>query len=1253
MADKVVVQPDEERIAADVGKKKKRSKCCTCLIVFAIVSIVLLAVVIGVGWFFGDKYSQKFFGMSLGDTLGVFGDLYWTDDDDVVSRKYSDKDIDGFYNELKRNVLLRSDVEIDVDAAILEVLNKYLSDGGGDNAENNKADGGGDSSSETKPSTEDEKSGTDIVMDVFADMLQNVYKSENIDIERLKAYDAENNDTYIFELKDKQLAALCNTVLKAMLADAANIDFLSGVNEYIPLAKTVKLKQVKYVVQAVKDEQGNKTPQVAADITVWLGLQDAASSALDVVLKDAGFGWASGFVGWLGDVILPENVYVTVTVPLQDGAEPKINFNTMNAAERKRMYKLVNGVFKNIIRNDITVEGILNDFAGKIKPYLAEFSEHLDFSFAGSGTIGMDVIGMAANMLSKSEFKDDPLRKSDLMYMLQALLTTTPNERLHELEPYLYREWYADAKGENAVYRYDDKVDVTGKTKIDYGRELITAIENAYALDFGETTSVADALKLLGISFDGETQSSFDTSAVLDKIDKVKLAASLDPSSEIKKLKITDRMLVSLLSEQLESMLKTGDSGLGNLSVELDALTFVRDALYEDHTFALAAVSVGIEDMLKNLGDNKFIELLSGLLPEKILVSLQVDITLSLEAGDAYVPAQFMINNYERTQAVLDTIKKLVPDFDLAELTEKMENALRDTVGSLDELMGVELVRSDLAQTPVISGALVMPDIYTTVVKTVLTPENGDRGVVTNEELRSVLYELNKTDDFDDYAQSGDRTDGDLRGFIAEITDKYYLNPSNELVTLQDLTDFITLGEQKDFGTKFRVAGTTVGVKYVAYDTRTIKEITPLMTGAQLGAIIKQEIDGMEDIKDLFSLLDVQIASDSIKITMSVDIAALLPETVEKLMTADAIYINVTVKLLQVYNGAYMVDYAINSMGDSDTANLMKILDFLGDSFDVDAKTAEFGKILYEKMQSLRDSLGSDDLLRFTDGGIELASFYEFLSVKLDVLNDNPAIDNEKYAQTVKNAVQGMFERPVDPVSGEYLDEIYGGADESLIKNYRMSDFIFNAPQPDFTLDIGALAGGGSWTDREFNAWFQAALQINDSSALQTAVLTAGDIRPKATSVREWVNGKMLDNPADISGDHVIVSFKMPMGKFSDSADSQENTDTASGFLPQYMCATIALDKAAGTGEHAGKDVFVCMGTGINNMSVEEYNLIVRLMGLSPESEDENKVNLKSMTKDCVNQINRLLSYGTIDFIVTAYEADGVGRIKVTPTLAP
>lgn len=105
MAKKVAV-PDSDGQIEKENLKKKRNRCCTCCLAFLIVIVVIFGAAFGVGWYFGDKFTKENFGMSLGDSLGVINDLYWTDDKDVVKNSFKPEDVDGFYSQITAHIFI-------------------------------------------------------------------------------------------------------------------------------------------------------------------------------------------------------------------------------------------------------------------------------------------------------------------------------------------------------------------------------------------------------------------------------------------------------------------------------------------------------------------------------------------------------------------------------------------------------------------------------------------------------------------------------------------------------------------------------------------------------------------------------------------------------------------------------------------------------------------------------------------------------------------------------------------------------------------------------------------------------------------------------------------------------------------------------------------------------------------------------------------------------------------------------------------
>lgn len=433
MASKVGVPKDEETVekpadkkagdgkkkeAKPPKKKKKRSKCCTCCLIFLIVMLVFFGVAFGIGWYFGDKYTKQYLGMSLGDVLGTVGDLYWADDDDVVSNPYNNRDLDGFYSELKRNLLLKDDAEVDFDKALEDAVNKFLNDGanssGGAQSKPLGSDGTTDGAGEGE-------SGSD-VMDILVNMITDVFTRENIDIERLDRYDEfdPSTDEYIFDLKDKQIAAFLNAVLRHVFNNKDKIEALSSVSDIVDVSSCVSLKQVIFRGQKITVDEQEKTVSVA-DVTLWLGLQKAANGAIKHFLKEAGIGWLGGFAGWFGDVLLPENIYITVTVPLTAEGEADFLINDMDAKELARAKKLINNVLKLVSDGEpMTIEGKIAEYTDLIKPYLEKANEFVPLDEVKNGAVTTDLLAIVVDVANDSlgeggEKPADPLKKADFL----------------------------------------------------------------------------------------------------------------------------------------------------------------------------------------------------------------------------------------------------------------------------------------------------------------------------------------------------------------------------------------------------------------------------------------------------------------------------------------------------------------------------------------------------------------------------------------------------------------------------------------------------------------------------------------------------------------------------------------------------------------------------------------------------------------------------------------------------------------------
>lgn len=1202
MAKKVVVTDDK----AKAGKSKKKKVCLTCFLVFVVVNLVLFAGVFGAGWYFGDVYSRQYLDMPLGDVVGVMNGLYWSNDKKVVKNGFTDEDRQGLYGEIKANMLLKTDVEIDFDAELLRAIDSVMADLG--NGEDEQASAAALNEGESSDDTTENGGESNQIMDILVNMMTGVFTRDNIDVERLENY-SEETDDYVFNLKDKQLASFIDFLLDHFLDNTNETGLIpSEVSKMITLKDVVALKEITFGTQTVTSELGESiVSATSADVTVWIGLQKAAGQALTAIVEDAGLGWAGGLARFAGNVLLPKNLYATITVPLTENAETHVSLNGMNAGKRDKLYGIINGVL-GITGEGITVQDLLAEVGGKIKPYISAAADSIDFTSASEGTVKLDLIDTLTKYASESLSQDDPLTKSEFMYMLQALLTSSADERLEELQPFLYDEWYT-----NGTQEFYAPADITGLTKIDYEREFIKEIENKYCVDFGENAKLSDVLEMLGISLDG-SPSTGESQEILNMVNAAKFKASLDADINTLSLNVTDRMLAAGVSPQLDKAFGVAGGQFQNLKLNLDALTFVEKTGKAGHTYALLAVDIDVTDLLSSMGGNMLGALAVNIMPQKILLSMTIDVTKNPSAGFVYDQAEFGFNNYDKTADVLDTLKKLVPSFDLNAMTEQVETMLRDMIKQLDETLGIELIPSVTSSGITTSGKLVMPNIYKIVTQMALKDEETGVAVVTDAELKDVLRGLNDTDGIDDTVNVA----ADNSELINQITNKYYLAPATELKTFSDVTDFLSGEFNSD---KFRLKGDVAGVKYLIYDDRTVSELEPEITDAQLGALITAN---MTDEIGNFEILSVAVHANSLDIRLKIDVAELMPEKLKKLIDSDAVFVTARVDMSADNGRDYPVSFSLNNMGEKQFADMIKIARVFDKSFDIDGRMSELGTIIYDQMSNLKNSLGGADFVTFDEGKIKIASFYKFLASKMNLDNAAPEI--------VKKALQGMYEK----------SDSYAYENGKPCYNYVYNGFVVNEGATS-GFDSSALLTGV--TDKQFNAYFADMLhrefaQDGSLDAVQTIALSSADTRPTAVSARTWANDRLKTsaNPValDPTKDYLVITFAMNMSSFMTSG----NTAGAQSFMPERIYATVVLEKTNGTNTTS----FSSKGVIFNDMDAETYELLLRLMQLEPSADDDSKVNINSIVNQCLSDMNKLGEHMSIVFAPST--GDGIGAIK-------
>lgn len=1229
----------------DGEKSKHGNKCCTCCLVFIIIAIIFVGAAFGVGWYFGDKYSREYLGMPLGDALGVVSDLYGASDKDVVNNPYSDEDLDGFYSELKRNVMLKESADIDFDEALDLAIDEFIENGGAAQVQaaakaKEKAGQNGDDG--------DTENGEPSVIDIVVNMLTNVLTRENIDIEKLNAYDENDpsTDTYILNLKDKQLAAFVNHVATKLLGNEKFMDFVmngssdsafvdnDNILSYIDLSRSVAVKQVNFTTEKETENGEEKVKSTRVDLTLWVGLQDAAGQALRHFATEQGFGWASGLVKFAGDLLLPKNMYVTVSLPLYGEGKAQVSLNKMNERERQRAYKLIDSVLSlNSGEGDDvqTVDGLLTQVTDEIKPFLESAADIVPFDKIENGAIKLDLLGTAANMISE-QTEGEPITKADCVYVLQTVFSD-PTERLKEIEPFRFENVYLQNGKE--VYLETPPV---GGTPIDYDARFISDVADKYMLNIAADTTVEELFAMFGIDINGNGE-PVEQPEIMDLIDGTKLNAVLDRNINELKVNVTDKMLGSILSGVLDGFMDDADEMLARADIKLDAFTFSRKVEKPANLYATLVVEANIADMIE-MDDARIQNLIRGLFPDSIILTVTIDITRSRPAGATPDPVSLIFNSSKNTDRALAVISKFAPDFDISEMTGKISDTVNEVLDNIDKMLPVSYVPNTVNYDSATgswtgnNGALVFPDIFTVVSDFVLVDDNGNKvlGDDGANALKNVMKGLSDTSGF---GESDPAINNGYSAFITDVTEKYYIDGGSSLTTFDELTAFMS-----DFDTsKFRIYSDAPrpGVNYLATDTRSASSLKPVMTGAQLGALIKEQLPSGDGEIEL-EIVEVKTAADSLGVVLGVDIAELIGgnNDILSIITVHTLYVTADIDMAHTVGTGddtrYPVSVKINNMTNVDYENLLKIVRFFAgdDGFDFESQLAEFGKTLYKQLNSLDTGLGGSDgsLFEFTDRGLELPDVYTFIATHMGV-----ELNGDKTADDVKRALQGLYAR----------------GDNNNPANYIESDIIRNIPDASSwtASDAVALNSASGVSDRKFAHYISERLGSTSVgvgvTVEQTAVLAARDNSAKAAAFRNWLASKLPGANISADKDYLAVTFAMDMRKFMQgSADS-------GAFFPDKVYATVVYEKTR-TGD---VDTFVALSGGIilNNMTSGDFALLQELMGLSSSGSGSDEVSIDDISSECADIINDLThnDHGiacAVNFTPSA--GDGIGNISVT-----
>lgn len=725
-AEKKRLKKEQKRLEQEEqegGKKKKRS-CCGCLVIMAIVFVVLIAAGTGAGYYFGNSYLKKNYGVSIKETVSVVKALYDGDREKIVTNAPSDTDEASFYATLN-DALFLTDGTLDKDSFSDLISGSSSDTGSGEN-----------SALEIKGL---------LLSDGSANTLDEIFVRANIDQNKLARF----NDEYDYELSydtdfvvsvtDRQLMAMLKPMIEEAFADneemAANVAVeqltLSRTDDDVPVMKIIVSIKLKSLIASLTADSG--IPGIARTL-----------------IKS----------------IMPKELFVSVSLTLGETTTGDISINEMSQARLDVAHKLITAVAKKDSHQ------VINDFITEnLQPTIDEMDKLLSFDKnIGAGKMNFDIFSLIAS----SAF-DGEASGSDMALLYTSVLKASTEKMLEDNKAEMFENQYR--VGDDTVYSVTP---VDGGTLIDYRDEFMNELSSKYlvATEFyrdptgkvylpralngtfkdgddkyisvlymkddgsNEVTGNVDAEHPTELSF---TELEFDDVAALlgigssESAEGLELQALFDAAGLTRKiggsvtedksewyinqnvgelkLRLTDKMLAALVDAQTGSVL--GEDSTLTSSLKLRFITLATNADVEQveltdgdgnyfepkqykevkRSYMTMGFTVNTAQLFGDM------DLISGLLEEELGLIATVELTPELDVKYLTAPVlRYADLSAKRTSEMIDVLVKAGMDSLTSEkIQELIGTPVRDAIITMrDTLGGIEL-----------DSAVIVPDVFT------------------------------------------------------------------------------------------------------------------------------------------------------------------------------------------------------------------------------------------------------------------------------------------------------------------------------------------------------------------------------------------------------------------------------------------------------------------------------------------------------------------------------------------------------------
>lgn len=715
---KKFTRPKNQRAISRQRRNKIIGRVLACLCVLVFLGIIAGTVAVTY------KTASQLWWDNIGEEAGVeFKELFTlfngvtdTNEKKIVTRGFSQDDLDVFYANLKRKVYLAQDYELSVSKIITSVMNSTST---GNTQNDNDIDyptigvdgydlqylyydtngdvtvsGGEPTREEIGEPTEGQNANKSLTGNEDLDKLLQEIK---FDFSSLAEYNGEKN---ILEITDRQLGAVINDAFGALSGSFTQLQDLET-------AIGKSLSDVLAVKQVIISGNEFDSSQTKLKITLEIKLIDLLSKILSKnglsILK----------------LILPEKMYASATVYPYDAGKPiEISINRLKEEKFGKIIRIVDVILKKTGKTT-SISDLLIQVNSKIVEVFNKAQEKLPITMVPSGSVDLYPIESLMGTLGVD------VSEQAFLYMLRDIKLPT-GESLGLIMP--------------TPEQIEQETDV-----------FVSELNSKYCLD----NSVAH------ISNDNTIKDVMDFASsenALDAVllnDKNNLGMYEKNYGQHLKVVASYKALAGMLSDYInnENLLKD----------------IIADIVFMSYGSAKNLLSFDLRVNLAKMmgyGDSRVMSgLIKQLVPEYIYVSAKI----SLNADGAPTAIEINKTREDNSREHLQTLIALADKFGMDSssleydsICSKIDGGLKNGLKQMQEKIGCDIIFTE--------DCAYLPNLFEVVCGTGLLNENEEHKIVP-ESLFSIMKQVYT---YDLESSSVNRREN-LNGFIGELEGKYYL----------------------------------------------------------------------------------------------------------------------------------------------------------------------------------------------------------------------------------------------------------------------------------------------------------------------------------------------------------------------------------------------------------------------------------------------------------------------------------------------